>query len=146
MNFIRSYINRIHWIATGGFILSWLLMAVVLPIKIFGFAETHSVYSVFNADEGCFELMVDHHEDADGFHLMDEENHAHSFHNSCCFDDLAMIFKKQDADFDLSLSYTNKEIDVDPFSERIQRPVTIHEHPLPPPVTYQTLRITRLLV
>lgn len=121
-------------------------MTIVLPIKIFGFADSHSIYSVFNADEGCFELVVDYHEDAEILHLMDEENDVHSFHNSCCFDDLALTFKKQEADFDLPLTYNNKGIDVDPLSERIPRPVTIHEHPLPPPVTYQTLRITCLLV
>lgn len=146
MNCIRSHIYKINLLATFGFILSWVLMAILLPIKIFGFAETHSIYSVFNSDEGCFELMVDHHEDADGFHLMDEENDAHLFHNSCCFDNLALIFKKQEADFDLPLTYENEGIEYNLLSERISRPVTIYEHPLPPPVAHQTLRITRLLV
>jgi|SRR6056297_506001 len=146
MTWTRNYIHAFYRLTTGGFILSWVLMAIVLPVKIFGFAETHSIYSVFNADEGCFELLVDHHKDADTFHLMDEENHDHSFHNSCCFDDLALIFKKQDADFDLPLTYTNKDFAVNTLSDRITPPVTIHEYPLPPPVTYQTLRITRLLI
>ncbi|MEX0639274.1 MAG: hypothetical protein WD094_02345, partial [Balneolaceae bacterium] len=100
----------------------------------------------FNADEGCFELVVDHHEDAEGFHLMDEENDAHSFHTSCCFDDLALTLKKQEADFNLPLSYDNDGIEFNFHSERILRPVTLQEYPLPPPATYQELRITRLLI
>ncbi|MDZ7758305.1 hypothetical protein [Rhodohalobacter sp.] len=146
MNFIRSHINRINWLTTGGFILSWLLMAIVLPVNILGFADSHSIYSVFNADEGCFELVVDHHEDAEGFHLMDEENDAHSFHNSCCFDDLALTFKKQEADFNLPLSYDNEGIESNFHSERFLRPVTLQEYSLPPPAVYQELRITRLLI
>ncbi|NBC26954.1 MAG: hypothetical protein GVY08_08835 [Bacteroidetes bacterium] len=146
MNFIRSYINTIHRLTTGGFILSWLLVAIVLPIKIMGFADSHDVYSVFNADEGCFELVVGLHEDSEGLHLMDEENDAHSFHNSCCFDNLALTFKKQKADFDLPLSYNNEEVEFNFLSERILQPVTLNEHPLPPPETYQTLRITCLLI
>jgi hypothetical protein len=146
MNSIRSNINRIHWLTTGGFILSWVLMAIVLPVKILGFADSHSIYSVYNADEGCFELVVDHHQDAEGFHLMDEKSDAHMFHNSCCFDDLALTFKKQETDFDLPLIYDNEGFDANSPSERILRTVSIQELPLPPPVTYQTLRITRLLI
>lgn len=145
MTWIRKHIHALYRLTTGGFVLSWMLMAIVLPIKIFGFTDSHSINSVFNADEGCFKLMVDHHEDAERLHVMDEETDTHSYHDSCCFDDLALTFKKQEADFDLSLTY-NKGIDVDPLYDRVPRPVTIHEHPLPPPVTYQTLRITRLLV
>ncbi|SMO65602.1 hypothetical protein SAMN06265219_10742 [Gracilimonas mengyeensis] len=122
------------------------MMAIVLPVKILGFAESHSIYSVFNADEGCFELVVDHHENADGFHLMDEENDAHSFHSSCCFDNLALTFKKQDTDFDLPVSYGNDCDGFSHISERPHRPITLQEHPLPPPESQHTLRITRLLI
>jgi len=123
-----------------------MLMAIVLPVKVLGFADSHDIYSVFNADEGCFELVVGHHEDAEGFHLMDEENDVHSFHNSCCFDDLALTYKKQEADFDLPLSYENEGIEFNLLTERIPRPVSIQEQPLPPPISIQVLSITRLLI
>jgi len=121
-------------------------MAIVLPVEIMGFADSHSVYSVFNADEGCFELVVGHHDDAEAIHMMGEEDDAHSFHNSCCFDDLALTFKKQEADFDLPLSYHNVGVEFNLFTERITRPVSIQEQPLPPPISIQVLSITRLLI
>ncbi len=146
MKFIRSYIHRINWLTTAGFILSWLLMAIVLPVKILGFVDSHSIYSVFNADEGCYELVVDHHQDDEGFHLMDEENDVHSFHSSCCFDDLALTLKKQETDFYLSLSYEHEEFEISLLSKQTQHSFTIGELPLPPPVMHQSLRITRLLI
>jgi len=146
MKFIRSHINTFYRFTTGGFILSWLLTAFVLPVMISWIADSHSVYSVFNADEGCFELVVDHHENADDFHFMDESNNAHSFHTFCCFDDLALTFKKQEADHDLPLTYINAGIDFSLFSEKIPRPVALQEKPLPPPVSVQELRVTRLLI
>jgi hypothetical protein len=121
-------------------------MAIVLPVKILGFADSHSIYSVFNADEGCFELVVDHHEDAKGFHLMDEENDAHSFHSSCCFDDLALTFKKHEADFNLPLAYLKTQDRSNFFSERFLRPENPQEKPLPPPTSFHELRTTRLLI
>jgi len=146
MNFTRSHLNRINWLATVGFILSWLLMAIVLPVQILGFSDSHDVYSIFNADEGCFELVVGHHDDAEAKHMMGEEDDAHSFHNSCCFDDLALTHKKQEADFDLSLSYNNVGVEFNLLTERVTRPVTIQEQPLPPPISIQVLSITRLLI
>jgi len=146
MNFIRSHINRINCLTTVGFILSWLLMAIVLPVEIMGYADSHSVYSVFNADEGCFELVVGHHDDAEAIHMMGEEDDAHSFHNSCCFDDLALTFKKQEADFDLPLSYHNVGVEFNLLTERITQPVSIQEQPLPPPISIQVLSTTRLLI
>jgi len=146
MKFFRSHINRINRLTTAGFILSWLLMAIVLPVEILGFTDSHSVYSVFNADEGCYELVVDHHNNTDEFHLMDEENDAHLFHNTCCFDDLALTFKKQETDFDLPLSYEYDKVEFNILSERIPRPVSIQEQPFPPPISIQVLSITRLLI
>lgn len=146
MNYIRSHIYRVNLVATVSFMLSWLLMAIVLPVKILGFADSHSIYSVFNADEGCFELVVDHNEDANRFHLMDEENDAHSFHSSCCFDDLALTYKKPDTDFDLPLSYENEGFEFNLLTKQKQSTVTLQEHPLPPPVMHQSLQITRLLI
>jgi hypothetical protein len=146
MKFIRSHINSILKVVLGTFSLSWILLVLAVPVQVAAMGESHQIFSIYNADEGCFELVVDHHEDADGFHLMDEENDAHSFHNSCCFDDLALTYKKQDTDFDLPLSYENEGFEFNLLSKQKQSTVTLQEHPLPPPVMHQSLQITRLLI
>lgn len=130
----------------GGFTLSWLLMAILLPIQILNFSGSHSIYSVFNPDEGCFELILDHQDDADDFLHMDENEEAHFFHNSCCFNDLALTFKKQKADHALPFTYTKPNHKFELLSDRISHPTTVHLVPFPPTDSVQKLQITRLLI
>jgi len=146
MTFIRSHISAFYRFATGGFILSWLLTAVALPVMISLIADSHSVSSIFNVEEGCYEWVMGHQEADNDFQLMDEDNDLHSFHSSCCFDDLALTFKKQEADYDLPIFYINTDINFSLLAEQMARPVTLQEKPLPPPVSAQELRITRLLI
>jgi len=146
MRFIRSHTYTFYRFATGGFILSWFLTAIVLPVMISRLADSSSVSSVYNVEEGCFKWVVEHHECDKDFQLMDENNDEHSFNTSCCFDDLALTFKKQEADYDLTLLYINAEVNFSLVSEQIPRSVTLQEKPLPPPLSVQELRITRLLI
>jgi len=146
MKFIRLNINIFNKLATCGFAFSWLLTAIMLPVVISLIADSHTTYSVFNAEEGCYELVVDHHENTDDFHVMDESNGLHSFHTSCCFDDLALTFKKDEADHQLPLFFFSTEINFSLVSEQIPRPVAIQVIPLPAPVSVLELRVTRLLI
>lgn len=121
-------------------------MTIVSPVMISWIAGTHSLYSIFNAEEGCFELVVDHAEGVANIDLVDENNESHSFHISCCYDDLALTFKKKDVDFDLPLTYLNTQGEFNTFTERFAHPINLQEKPLPPPISSEELRITRLLI
>ena len=109
-------------------------------------AGSHSLYSVFNAEEGCFELVVNHADDATTVDFLDENNESHSFRTSCCYDDLVLTFKKKDVDFDLPLTYLNTQSEFNLVTERFVHPVNPQEKPLPPPLSSEELRITRLLI
>lgn len=145
MKFIRKHIATINKITLGAFVASWLLLFFAIPVQVAAMADSHAMFSVYNAEEGCFELVMDHHENEDSEHLADMEKHdLHSFHSSCCYDEFLVKLKKQDVDHTLTFEQPVDETNFIPS----QKTSTAHyfEQSLPPPVTLDVIRVTRLLI
>lgn len=118
----------------------------MIPLQVSSMSKTHHVFSEFNVDEGCFELVMDHHADGGTNHLKKAEDHdVHYFHSSCCFDNVLVKNQKQfkELDFDSvvlpvfeSKSLVSKRL----FFLNLERNLT------PPLVAHKVLRVTRLLI
>ena len=145
MNFFRKHIQRINKMTLGAFIASWFLLVVVIPAQVAAMAESHAIFWVYNPNEDCYELVVDHHKDADENHLSEDEDHdVHSFHSSCCFDEYVVKLKKHD--FDHALNFEQSLYELRTLSFQTTAPLEYSEHNLPPPPTLDVLRVTRLLI
>lgn len=145
MKFVRKHISLFYKLTTGAFISSWLMLVLALPMQVAALAESHQLFSVFNEAEDCFELVMDHHENADSEHFADVDGHdQHSFHSSCCYDDFLVKLKKQDVNH--ALIFEQPVDEVHAFSSPKTLTVHLFEENLPPPVTLAVIRVTRLLV
>ncbi|MEX2574959.1 MAG: hypothetical protein WD317_11705 [Balneolaceae bacterium] len=145
MKFIRKHISLFYKLTTGAFISSWVMLVLALPVQTVALAESYQVFSVFNAAEDCFELVIDHHKNADSEHFADGEGHdQHSFHSSCCYDDFLVKLKNQDVHH--ALIFEQPVDEVHAFSSPKTPTVHFFEENLPPPVTLSVIRVTRLLV
>ena len=146
MQFIRSYCSIIQNFTLSAFFFSWVLLVLAVPMQIAAIGETHQIFSIYNENEGCFELVFDHHKDAGPEHLSDEEDHMyHSFHGSCCFDEFLLKLEKEEiqtASFvaisDSFLAIRNEpKNNFSPNSKQFQQP---------PKVSLKIVEITRLLI
>lgn len=145
MNFFRRHIQTINKVAFGAFIASWFMLAVMIPAQVVAMTESHSIFYIYNSEEGCYELVMDHHKDVDENHFSDTEEHdLHSFHGSCCYDDYVIKFKKYD--FDHALVFAHPIYELQTLSFQSTTPLEYSEHNLPPPITLDILRVTHLLI
>ncbi|MEX2464234.1 MAG: hypothetical protein WD513_08040, partial [Balneolaceae bacterium] len=88
MNIFRQHIGIINKATLGAFIASWFMLVAVIPAQVATMAESHAIFWVYNPNEDCYEMVMDHHENADENHFSEAEKHdLHSFHSSCCFDE-----------------------------------------------------------
>jgi hypothetical protein len=142
----RSHINTILKLALSSFVLSWLLLFLVSPLQIVALGKTHQVFSIFNPDEGCFDLILDHHQSAEAECLSDSKDHdLHVLHDSCCYDEFLLKTKKPDIKPDVSVIHSLFKPSTPWFQKRSLS--TYLENNLPPPlVTLKILRVTRLLI
>lgn len=145
MNFIRKHIAFLNKITLGAFAASWCLLVIAIPAQIATMAESHSVFLIYNAEEDCYDLVMDHHKDADENHFSDVKEHdIHSFHISCCYDKYVIKFKTQDIYHALTFEPPIDELWA--VSRQTATPLQYTEHKLPPPATLEVLRVTRLLI
>lgn len=129
----------------GAFFASWFMLVAVIPMHVAAMAGSHAVFLIFNANEGCYDLVMDHCSDADEAHIADVEEHdLHFFHNSCCYDEYVVKFKNHDIDHDLTIQQPIFELQEFSFQPATQ--LEYSEHNLPPPATLDVLRVTRLLI
>ncbi len=146
MKLLRSNIDVLNKLTIGSFVFSWLMLVIAIPAQIVAMAGSHTIFSVYNAEEGCYELVMNHHKDAEGAHLSDVEEHdIHSFHSSCCYDEFLVKLKKQDTQQDAPIA--NILFETSPSSFHKQSESFYLENNLPPPlVTLEVIRVTRLLI
>lgn len=146
MSFFRRHIEIINKTALGAFTASWFMLAAMIPAQVAAMAESHTIFYIYNSEEGCYELMMDHHKDAGENHFSDteEEHDLHSFHSSCCYDDYVVKFKKHD--FDHALDFAQPVYELRTLFFQSTTPLEHSEHNLPPPATLDVLRVTRLLI
>lgn len=146
MKFIRAQINPILKLALGSFSFSWALLVLAVPLQVAAIGESHQIFSIYNADEGCYELVMDHHKDVDPEHLNDEEGHEyHSFHSSCCYDEF-LVKTKKETDHQTEYVSIPKLLFTTTFPAE-SGSVTLLERDLPPPkVSLKVLRLTRLII
>lgn len=146
MKLIRSNITPILKLAFGSVLFSWVLTGLVIPLQVAALGKSHQVFSVYNAEEGCFELIIDHHKDIDPEHLAaDEEHEYYSIHNSCCYDDF-LVKTRKDVDHQTEYSAVPKLLYAT-SSHSENHSFTLLENNLPPPrVSLDVLRVTRLLI
>lgn len=146
MKFIRAHINPILKLALGSFSFSWVLLVLAVPVQVAAMGESHQIFSIYNTDEGCYELVMDHHKDLDPNHLTEDEEHEyHSIHSSCCYDDF-LVKTKKEVDHQTEYVTFPQLLYTTAFrAENIS--FTLLERFLPPPKTsLEVLRVTRLLI
>lgn len=146
MKIFRSHINTILKLALSSFVFSWLLLVLVSPLQIAALGKTHQISSVFNPDEGCFDLILDHHQSAEAECLSDSEDHdLHVLHDSCCYDEFLLKTKKSDIKPDVSVIHYLLKSSTPCFQKRSLSNYLENNLP-PPPVILKILRVTRLLI
>ncbi|MEX0771773.1 MAG: hypothetical protein WD038_01325 [Balneolales bacterium] len=145
MKTLRKYSTSITLSTTVAFTLSWLLVMLILPLQVIGWSGSHQVFSVFNSEEGCFELVLDHQDDAGQEHHNEMDVHEHHFiHTACCFDKPVPV-KKTGLDVPQSpvlLLFTFFNL----FTPHSQSEFLTYSDPPSPPVAMQVIRVTELLI
>jgi hypothetical protein len=122
------------------------LLVLAVPVQVAAMGESHQIFSIYNADEGCYELVMDHHKDLDPNHFKkDEEHEYHSIHSSCCYDEF-LVKTKKETDHQTEYVSIPELLSAIAFLSE-SGSVTLLERDLPPPkASLEVLRVTRLLI
>lgn len=146
MKYIRIHSNQIFKLTLGFFFSSWLLLVLAIPLQVFALGESHLIYFIYDADEGCYELVMDHHGDPGPDHITEDEEHKyHSFHSTCCYDDFS-IKTRNEVDHQTDYSFVPQFLYTISFQSE-NKSFTSVENNLPPPkVSLDVIRVTCLLI
>lgn len=121
-------------------------MVLAIPVQLAAMGQNHHIFSVFNSDEGCFDLLLYHHKDAESECLSDIGDHdLHTFHDSCCYDEFLVRAKNHDIELDASVIHFLLKFSTPSFQKHSLSDYLENNLP-PPPVTLEILRVTRLLI
>tara|TARA_R100001143_G_scaffold63595_1_gene73203 strand:+ start:12651 stop:13091 length:441 start_codon:yes stop_codon:yes gene_type:complete len=146
MKLLRKHIAPILKLALGSFSFSWVLLVLAVPFQVATLGESHQLFFIYNSDEGCYELVMDHHKDLDPNHIAeDQENEYHSIHSSCCYDGFLVKTKKVVDQQTTNFSAPQLLFTTTLYSENNSD--LLLERDLPPPKTsLNVIRVTRLLI
>tara|TARA_R100000908_G_scaffold61512_1_gene39632 strand:- start:194 stop:595 length:402 start_codon:yes stop_codon:yes gene_type:complete len=127
----------------AAFLFSWVGFSLLLPLSVSVLASTHDVFSTYNSDKGCFEIVLQHSEDTNSGYKTVEKKH-HQFQNQCCYDDALIRNECPDCKIALpTISYLFGN-----YAEPVfQFSVSIYlKNNLSPPVTLKVIKVTQLLI